>query len=101
MIFGSVARDIIVILYKLGRRYLRKDIFIDKKNNRISKAWITKVDYWLKPVFLCPVCMPSIWSSPAFLWMGGDWYLLPLWVFCMSGLNYIISQLISKEMTVV
>lgn len=65
-----------------------------------------KVDYWLKPVWGCPVCMPTVWAAPVYLiasftgLIGYPWYLFIIYHLSMVGLNYIVSQLISKEVDV-
>ncbi len=51
-----------------------------------------KLKWYLKPVILCVVCMPSIWGSAASLYLGYDiahWLTL---VFATAGLNFIIAN---------
>jgi hypothetical protein len=58
-------------------------------------------EYWSKPVISCPVCMPTMWAIPVYLiLLPGPWYLFILYHLTMVGFNYILSQLISKHITV-
>lgn len=65
--------------------------------------WIEKKlgEYWSKPLIGCPVCMPSIYGSIGFLiFITNPLYIWPVYVVTMVGANYIISQLISKHVTI-
>lgn len=63
--------------------------------------------YWSKPVISCPVCMPSIWGVIGFFAIRYFFNVdLPIkqiipFVFCLCGLNTIISKLVSKERVIV
>lgn len=62
-----------------------------------------KLGKWSKPIAMCPICMSSVWGSIGFFairyFFGVD---LPIkqiipFVFCLCGLNTIISKLVSKH----
>jgi hypothetical protein len=58
-------------------------------------------EYWSKPVVRCPVCMPTVWAIPVyFILLPGPWYYFVFYHLTMVGFNYILSQLISKHITV-
>lgn len=54
-----------------------------------------KVPEWIrKPLFECPPCMSSIHGTTAFSLFHHDLnlLLLPIFCFCLCGLNYIIKE---------
>jgi hypothetical protein len=58
-------------------------------------------EYWYKPLFGCPVCMPTVWAIPVyFILLPAEWYYFIFYHLTMVGFNYIVSQLISKHITV-
>lgn len=71
--------------------------------------WITNKlgEYWSKPVVSCPVCMSSVWGLIGFFairyFFGIDLPLKQLipFIFCLCGLNTIISKLTTKERVIV
>jgi hypothetical protein len=55
----------------------------------------------LKPLFDCTPCMASIYGTLSyflFIYSTPGWalYHWPVWVFCMSGTNYLINKLTNK-----
>jgi hypothetical protein len=58
---------------------------------------------WVKPLFDCPICMSSVWGVIGFFSIRYFFNVdLPMrqivpFVFCLCGLNTIISKLTSKE----
>lgn len=62
---------------------------------------------WSKPVVHCPICMSSVWGIIGFFairyFFGVDLPLKQLipFVFCLCGLNTIISKLTNKERVIV
>lgn len=68
---------------------------------------LTKREYWLKPVFDCPKCMSSIWGFIGFFairfFFGVDLPIKQLvpFIFCLCGLNLLISKLTTKERIIV
>ncbi len=93
-------------LAKVSVKYSYQDLGIGEIIRMAEEKAEEKVDYYLKPVFGCPVCMPSLWASPVYLiaslsgFISYPWYLFPIYVLSMVGLNYLLSQLISKEVDV-
>jgi len=66
-----------------------------------SRIKPSKVDYWVKPFYKCTICMASIWGGSCFiLFVPLPIYYLPVYVFSMAGINYLLAQLISKEIEV-
>lgn len=71
--------------------------------------WITNKlgKKWSKPVINCPICQSSLWGIVGFF--AVQWLfevtlhikLLIPFVFCLCGLNTIISKLTSKERIIV
>ena len=58
-------------------------------------------EYWSKPLVTCPVCMPTVWAIPVyFILLPAEWYYFILYHLTMVGFNYIVSQLISKHITI-
>jgi hypothetical protein len=51
--------------------------------------------WFLKPLFLCTVCMASFWGS-AFYWFKVGHDVVDWFIFCVSvaGINFIISKFI-------
>lgn len=64
-------------------------------------------EYWSKPLINCPICMSSVWGTIGFFaldWVFGvhlPWRQFIPFVFCLCGLNTIISKLTSKERIIV
>lgn len=60
-------------------------------------------EHWTKPIFDCPICMSSIWGIIGFFAIRYFFNVdLPIkqivpFLFCLCGLNTIISKLTSKE----
>lgn len=50
--------------------------------------WLEKrfPEYLLKPLFLCVLCMPSVWGSAIWFLTGGDIFYWPFYVIALSGL---------------
>ena len=46
--------------------------------------------YFLKPIFLCVLCMPSVWGSAIWFLTGGDIFYWPFYVIALSGLMKLI-----------
>lgn len=70
--------------------------------------WITnKVgEKWAKPLANCPICMSSFWGLIGFFSLQLFGVYLPIkllipYVFCLCGLNTIISKLVNKERIIV
>lgn len=42
-------------------------------------------EHLLKPIFLCPCCMASVWGSLVWFLTGGDLYYWPFFVIALSG----------------
>jgi hypothetical protein len=85
----------------------KPDMIFEQLDRRIRAYlyWRTRnkerIDYWLKPFYKCPICMPSVWGSTGFfLTIDRPLYLWPIYVVSMVGFNYIVSQLISKQIEV-
>lgn len=60
--------------------------------------------YWSKPLFLCVLCMSSIYGTAGFI-LGVFYYGFPFWMwvpYCIAlcGLNTIINDLKSKHFTI-
>ena len=57
--------------------------------------------YYMKPIYGCTRCMASVWGTASFLAFGLNMGLsLPLlipFVFCLSGLNYLIQTHLLHE----
>jgi hypothetical protein len=62
---------------------------------------------WSKPVVHCPVCMSSLWGLIGFFairyFFGVDlpWRQLIPFIFCLCGLNTLLSKLTTKERIIV
>jgi hypothetical protein len=82
----------------------QEDMIFEKQGNFIENK-LGK--YWSKPVVSCPVCMSSIWGIIGFFSIRYFFNVdLPIrqilpFVFCLCGLNTIISKLTSKERVIV
>ena len=75
----------------------------------VPGQWITSRlgEYWSKPLINCPICQSSLWGIIGFFsiryFFGVDLpfkQLIPF-IFCLCGLNTIISKLVSKERIIV
>src|SRR6187455_3310443 len=82
----------------------QKDMIFEKQGDWIEK----KVgEYWSKPLVHCPICMSSVWGTIGFFAIRYFFNIdLPLkqflpFIFCLCGLNTIISKLINKERIIV
>ena len=53
--------------------------------------------WWTKPLWNCPACMASVYGTAGFYFTDLSWWWLPVYVFALSGFNYLISKLINKE----
>src|SRR6187399_712 len=111
MIFENIDRGIRAYLYQrvkppilrtekdMDNVYLIVDE--DLHHYRRWKKATDTVDYWLKPLYKCPICQPSVWGSAGFLiFVDQPLYFWPIYVISMVGANYIISQAISKHITI-
>lgn len=71
--------------------------------------WITnKVgEHWAKPLTNCPICMSSLWGLIGFFAIRYffDMHLpykqIAPFVFCLVGLNTLLSKLVSKERIII
>lgn len=78
-----------------------------QKDHLLEKAgdWIEEKlgEKWSKPVVHCPICMSSCWGIIGFFALDfvfeihHDIKLLIPFVFCLCGLNTIISKAVSKN----
>jgi len=52
----------------------------------------------LKPLFDCTPCMASIYGTAIhlLLWPQAPMFVLIIWVFSLSGFNYILNKLINR-----
>ena len=81
-------------------------VYASFKPGMIFGNWGDKIEdrlgeYWSKPVVSCPVCMPTLWAVPVFfIFVALPWYFVFIYHLTMVGFNYILSQLISKHITV-
>ncbi len=67
-----------------------------------SKFKPSLVDYWLKPIYKCSICMSSVWGIPVFIiFVPLPIYFLPVYVISMAGFQYIVSQIVSKQIEIV
>jgi hypothetical protein len=50
--------------------------------------WLEKHvnEHFLKPIFTCTCCMPSVWGTATWFLTGGDIYYWPFFVIALSGL---------------
>ena len=49
----------------------------------------------LKPLYDCTPCMASFWGTISFvIYDKMDYIYLPVWVFALSGFNYILNKLL-------
>jgi hypothetical protein len=68
---------------------------------------LTRREYWMKPLFDCPICQSSFWGVIGFFAIRFFFNVdLPIkqlipFVFCLCGLNVIISKLVNKERVIV
>ena len=82
----------------------QKDMIFEKAGN-----WIEKKlgEYWSKPVVSCPICMSSVWGLIGFFAIRYFFNVdLPYkqivpFVFCLCGLNTLLSKLTTKERIIV
>lgn len=84
---------------------------IFQKDQIFEKAgdWLKEKlgDYWSKPVAMCPICMSSVWGLIGFFAIRFFFNVdLPYkqiipFIFCLCGLNTIISKLVTKERIIV
>lgn len=104
MIFENIDRGIRAYLYQRVKPeiyYIMGSYLQSPHHYRRWKKSTDSVDYWLKPLYKCGVCMPSIWGSAVFLiFVDQPLYFWPIYVITMVGANYIISQAISKHITI-
>jgi len=82
----------------------QKDQIFEKQGK-----WITEKlgEYWSKPLINCSICMSSVWGLIGFFAIRFFFNVdLPYkqivpFVFCLCGLNTIISKLVSKERIII
>lgn len=82
----------------------QEDMIFEKQGE-----WITNRigEYWSKPLINCPVCMSSLWGVIGFFAIRYFFNVdLPLrqmipFMFCLCGLNTILSKLTSKERVII
>jgi len=64
---------------------------------------LTRREYWMKPLFDCPICMSSVWGFIGFFSLDflfgihHDIKLLIPFIFCLCGLNTIILKMTSHD----
>jgi cadmium resistance protein CadD (predicted permease) len=82
----------------------QKDQLLEKQGEWIK----TKLgEKWSKPVVHCPVCMSSLWGLIGFFairyFFGVElpWRQLIPFIFCLCGLNTLLSKLTTKERVIV
>ena len=82
----------------------QEDMIFEKQGNWIE----TKLGkYWSKPVISCPICMSSAWGLIGFFAIRYFFNVdLPMrqiipFVFCLCGLNTVLSKLVTKERIIV
>jgi fatty acid desaturase len=79
--------------YRVFYRFLLKRLLV-KYNDDAEKTGET-ASFILKPLFDCPPCMASVWGIPfALLHPLSIWTLV--YLFALSGFNYIVMKIISK-----
>jgi len=103
MIFENIDRGIRAYLYQRVKPEIWPEgvNYFTVSHYRRWKNATESVDYWLKPFYKCAICMPSIWGSAGFLiFVDQPLYFWPIYVISMVGANYIISQAISKHITI-
>lgn len=75
------------------------------RTNKELDDWLTRIAVkydipeWVpKPIIDCPPCMSSVYGTGFYVVANGgiDWGL-PVYLLCLVGLNFLISQAISKE----
>lgn len=82
----------------------QEDMIFEKQGNWIE---LKLGKYWSKPVISCPVCMSSVWGIIGFFSIRYFFNVdLPFrqivpFVFCLCGLNTVISKLVTKERIIV
>jgi hypothetical protein len=52
--------------------------------------------YVNKPIFTCPQCMSSLWGGSIWIWSGGAWQVLPVFILALCGLMRLISDNLIK-----
>jgi len=51
----------------------------------------------LKPLFDCTPCMASIYGIISFFIYGElELYYLPIWIFSLSGFNYLLNKILNR-----
>lgn len=50
----------------------------------------------LKPIFTCPICMASLWGGSIWIWSGGPWQVLLVFILALAGLLRLISENLIK-----
>jgi len=82
----------------------QEDMILEKHGKSITNR---VGEYWAKPLINCPVCMSSVWGVIGFFSIRYFFNVdLPMkqiipFVFCLCGLNTIISKLVSKERVII
>ncbi len=60
--------------------------------NRFTK----KPEFYLKPLFDCTPCMASVYGSIGYLLTYGLDIGIIVWVFSLTGFNYILNKIINR-----
>jgi hypothetical protein len=82
----------------------QKEMVLEKQGDWIEEKFGKK---WSKPIVHCPPCMSSVWGLVGFFAIRYFFNIdLPLkqlipFIFCLCGLNTIISKLVNKERIIV
>jgi hypothetical protein len=71
-----------------------KDEIMGWLGNILEKHFPEKVN---KPIFMCPPCMASLWGSAVWFYLGGGFWLWPVFVLALSGLNVLVVQNLIHE----
>ena len=68
---------------------------LEKWDDKIILYTCTNANFILKPFYICPPCMASVWGLPFVLTQPISIWTL-VYLFALSGFNYIIMKIISK-----
>ena len=73
------------------------------RTNNALDNWLTRMsekydipEWVLKPTIDCPPCMSSVYGTAFYLVANGLNLGLPMYLLCLLGLNFLISQSIFK-----
>ena len=63
----------------------------------LVSRWTKRPEKVLKPLFDCTPCMASFYGTISFVVYGNMPFIAwPIWVFALSGFNYILNKLLNK-----